>query len=150
MSELSPQPPLDAVDDAIFALPVAIVLFICILYYVVQTLCCKEREAGEILPVTAPPEIVPAQIRPLLFEASEFTDGGGGECVICLCGYEEGEKWLKMKCGHIFHRSCIERWLMVGRHCPLCRSCLSAVVVHCGGATVPQIPQMSDLRRIRT
>ncbi|XP_031100777.1 RING-H2 finger protein ATL28-like [Ipomoea triloba] len=45
------------------------------------------------------------------------------ECAVCLCGIEEGEEIGDlMRCGHIFHRACLDRWLGTGRMtCPLCR-----------------------------
>ncbi|TYJ97408.1 RING-H2 finger protein ATL66-like [Cucumis melo var. makuwa] len=51
------------------------------------------------------------------------------ECVICLNKFEDAQKcrWMK-KCGHIFHRSCIDRWLKTERECPLCRTCVCVVV----------------------
>ncbi|TVU37149.1 hypothetical protein EJB05_10449, partial [Eragrostis curvula] len=55
--------------------------------------------------------------------------GGGGEeeeeCVVCLSGIEEGEEVRELKCRHLFHRSCLDRWLLArpaaAATCPLCR-----------------------------
>ena len=46
------------------------------------------------------------------------------ECAVCLCKIEEGEEVRELRCGHMFHRDCLDRWL--GHRngtCPLCRSC---------------------------
>ena len=48
------------------------------------------------------------------------------ECAVCLCKIEEGEEIRELRCGHMFHRDCLDRW--VGHRngtCPLCRGCLA-------------------------
>ncbi|KAJ4848222.1 hypothetical protein Tsubulata_014394 [Turnera subulata] len=44
------------------------------------------------------------------------------ECAVCLCKVEEGEEIRELRCNHIFHRVCLDRWIEY-RHstCPLCR-----------------------------
>nr|GMD16891.1 E3 ubiquitin-protein ligase RHA2B-like [Ipomoea batatas] len=45
------------------------------------------------------------------------------ECAVCLCKIEEGEEVRDLRCNHIFHRDCLDRWLATGRNsCPLCRT----------------------------
>ncbi|XP_019164598.1 PREDICTED: RING-H2 finger protein ATL1-like [Ipomoea nil] len=45
------------------------------------------------------------------------------ECAVCLCKIEEGEEVRYLRCNHIFHRDCLDRWLATGRNsCPLCRT----------------------------
>jgi hypothetical protein len=44
------------------------------------------------------------------------------ECAICYCEYQKDEKdVVKIKCGHIWHKSCIQKWVAQKDHCPLCR-----------------------------
>jgi hypothetical protein len=47
----------------------------------------------------------------------------GERCLICLSSYETGEECRQLKtCGHMFHKECIDQWLITGRNsCPLCR-----------------------------
>ena len=41
------------------------------------------------------------------------------ECSICLEKIESNQKSIKLKCGHIFHTSCLTK---INNHlCPLCR-----------------------------
>ena len=51
----------------------------------------------------------------------------GAECAVCLCKIEEGEEIRELRCSHMFHRECIDRW--VGHRnngtCPLCRGCIA-------------------------
>ncbi|XP_020703445.1 E3 ubiquitin-protein ligase RNF149-like [Dendrobium catenatum] len=49
-------------------------------------------------------------------------------CSVCLQGLENGREEVSqiVACNHLFHRACLERWLLVGMGstCPLCRSTL--------------------------
>ena len=47
------------------------------------------------------------------------------ECAVCLCEIGEGEEIRQLKCDHLFHRVCLDRWLGYKRlTCPLCRGSL--------------------------
>jgi len=44
------------------------------------------------------------------------------ECAICLMDIQEGEGMRSLPgCGHSFHRSCIDLWLVRQAECPLCK-----------------------------
>lgn len=44
------------------------------------------------------------------------------ECSICLCEVNAGDKIRSLdSCGHTFHRSCIDLWLLRRGDCPLCK-----------------------------
>ncbi|MCL7027586.1 hypothetical protein MKW94_013040 [Papaver nudicaule] len=52
-------------------------------------------------------------------------------CAICLCEYE-GQDEIRplMNCRHIFHGSCLDRWMINNhRSCPLCRTSLVPVQI---------------------
>ena len=43
-------------------------------------------------------------------------------CSICQCGFEKGEKVMKLPCGHTFHAECAEEWLgKYSTNCPVCK-----------------------------
>ena len=42
-----------------------------------------------------------------------------GECSVCLEQITTSK--VKTKCGHFFHKSCIEKWLEQQNTCPICR-----------------------------
>ena len=43
------------------------------------------------------------------------------ECVVCLDAIREGEPVKRLPCGHVFHSSCIDPWLMEEKAvCPTC------------------------------
>ena len=53
------------------------------------------------------------------------------ECAICLEELKEGDRCRVLsKCKHIYHIYCIDRWLLMESHCPLCRGS-----VHASGST---------------
>lgn len=43
------------------------------------------------------------------------------QCSVCLCDISCADRYTT-KCGHIFHRSCMEEWLQHKKECPMCRS----------------------------
>lgn len=43
------------------------------------------------------------------------------ECAICIDRIERGEQ-QSLKCGHYFHKKCIDEWLTQKNECPICRS----------------------------
>ncbi|GLI67274.1 hypothetical protein VaNZ11_011457 [Volvox africanus] len=48
---------------------------------------------------------------------------GTGTCTVCLSGFAPGEELrLLPGCGHVFHCSCIDRWLSTSATCPNCRT----------------------------
>ncbi|VAH41997.1 unnamed protein product [Triticum turgidum subsp. durum] len=45
------------------------------------------------------------------------------ECAVCLSGVGEGDEVRELRCRHVFHRACLDRWLATPpATCPLCRS----------------------------
>lgn len=45
------------------------------------------------------------------------------DCVFCLSRVDEGEEVRELRCRHVFHRACLDRWAEHGqRTCPLCRT----------------------------
>lgn len=44
------------------------------------------------------------------------------ECAICLDDFTEGMRLRRLPCGHVFHSTCISRWLIErSAFCPLCK-----------------------------
>ena len=57
------------------------------------------------------------------------------ECAVCLCEIGEGEEIRQLRCDHLFHRVCLDRWLGYRRlTCPLCRGSLfpCTTITECG------------------
>ncbi|KAF8404535.1 hypothetical protein HHK36_009422 [Tetracentron sinense] len=52
-------------------------------------------------------------------------------CAVCLSKFEEGEEIRELKCKHIFHKDCLDRWLQHdSATCPLCRSLVLPEIVN--------------------
>ena len=63
---------------------------------------------------------------PAAAQGAEQIDEEEPSCTICLCEFEEGEAMTTLPCLHLFHKRCIDRWLLVSqrhrdRSCPLCK-----------------------------
>ncbi|CAI9779273.1 unnamed protein product [Fraxinus pennsylvanica] len=49
--------------------------------------------------------------------------GDSVECAVCLCKIQEEDEIRELRCHHLFHRVCLDRWLSYGHMtCPLCRN----------------------------
>ncbi|KAG2323447.1 hypothetical protein Bca52824_016660 [Brassica carinata] len=57
------------------------------------------------------------------FKFSEPTTRYGNDCVVCLDGFKQGQ-WCRNLpgCGHVFHRKCVDAWLLKAGTCPICRA----------------------------
>lgn len=44
------------------------------------------------------------------------------ECSVCLAAISPGQDIVRLPCGHLYHHTCIVRWLARSRHCPFCRA----------------------------
>lgn len=51
-------------------------------------------------------------------EANKLTK----DCAVCLSEFEVGDEVKTLPaCGHVFHRECVDPWLLAKGSCPLCR-----------------------------
>jgi Ring finger domain len=53
-------------------------------------------------------------------EHAQGLEEDGPHCSICLGEYEEGEKLVRLPCGHIYHEDCVSSWTTNHTRCPLC------------------------------
>lgn len=57
--------------------------------------------------------------------AHKVTEEEQEQCVVCLEDYQVGKVVAKLYCGHLHHRSCIEKWMDQEDNnsgCPACRT----------------------------
>lgn len=53
----------------------------------------------------------------------EEEEDSGNECPVCLTAFVDGEEVRQlMTCKHMFHFSCIDKWLSSKSSCPVCRA----------------------------
>lgn len=59
-------------------------------------------------------------------EKDKNKDSDGQECSICLNRIKDGDFVRKLpKCGHLFHKKCVDKWFKKDKErmsCPVCRS----------------------------
>lgn len=55
-----------------------------------------------------------------LRRASE-TDEDSEKCTICLSQFELDNDVRRLPCMHLFHKDCVDQWLVTNKHCPICR-----------------------------
>ena len=60
------------------------------------------------------------------FELKKFSEIDNKDCcscTVCLLNFEDDDIVRKIKCNHIFHKKCIDEWLLNhSNKCPVCRS----------------------------
>ncbi|KAF7639559.1 RING-type domain-containing protein [Meloidogyne graminicola] len=44
------------------------------------------------------------------------------DCPVCIDPYKPGDICRQLPCRHIFHKSCVDPWLLEHRTCPMCKS----------------------------
>lgn len=44
------------------------------------------------------------------------------DCPVCIDPYRQGDIVRMLPCRHIFHKSCVDPWLLEHRTCPMCKS----------------------------
>lgn len=55
-----------------------------------------------------------------LRRASE-TEEDSEKCTICLSQFEIDNDVRRLPCMHLFHKDCVDQWLVTNKHCPICR-----------------------------
>ena len=49
------------------------------------------------------------------------SNNNNGKCMICLSNFKKGDKESTLPCLHMFHSSCIKKWMFQKSSCPLCK-----------------------------
>lgn len=57
-------------------------------------------------------------------------------CSVCLKDLENGMEFSRFRCSHMFHRSCVDRWLGKNRSCPNCRYKLKITLIFSAALTL--------------
>ena len=57
---------------------------------------------------------------PDLVDYEVVTDLNARECIICLESFECGDHATLIRCGHMYHTTCLYRWFVKKKTCPIC------------------------------
>ncbi|XP_067420076.1 RING finger protein 148 [Emydura macquarii macquarii] len=57
----------------------------------------------------------------ILKEGDKEADTAGESCVVCLEVYKPKDVVRILRCSHLFHRKCIDPWLLKHSTCPVCK-----------------------------
>lgn len=89
------------------------------------------RQSGHPDESAVPPEAMANSCGPLdemtirrntlIFQVTEDQLRSHSACPICLVDFRVGEEALTLRCFHVFHPRCGERWLRENGNCPVCR-----------------------------
>uniref|UniRef100_UPI00358F2758 E3 ubiquitin-protein ligase znrf3-like isoform X2 n=1 Tax=Myxine glutinosa TaxID=7769 RepID=UPI00358F2758 len=117
------------VDIIVFVSLFAIVLIVCLLFYLKMKLS-QRRSHTELTRLTllAMESMETRKYRAKgrrctrkLNRSRAGSLSSGSECAICLEHYTDGEEVRVVSCRHKFHRRCVDPWLLRQRSCPRCR-----------------------------
>jgi hypothetical protein len=42
-------------------------------------------------------------------------------CSICLENFKEDDSVYKLKCDHVYHKTCLDTWFKIKNNCPMCK-----------------------------
>nr|XP_006008995.1 PREDICTED: RING finger protein 150 [Latimeria chalumnae] len=54
-------------------------------------------------------------------DRSQETDSDFDNCAVCIEGYKPNDVVRILPCRHLFHKSCVDPWLLDHRTCPMCK-----------------------------
>ncbi|XP_027710947.1 RING finger protein 148 [Vombatus ursinus] len=57
----------------------------------------------------------------VLKEGDKEVDPNGDSCVVCFDMYKPKDTVRILTCKHLFHKTCIDPWLLAHRTCPMCK-----------------------------
>ena len=62
------------------------------------------------------------QYKGIKIKEYKFVEESSSEiCSICLDNYKKDDILNELKCGHKYHKTCIDDWIKNNNNCPLCR-----------------------------
>uniref|UniRef100_A0A1I7WIR5 RING-type E3 ubiquitin transferase n=1 Tax=Heterorhabditis bacteriophora TaxID=37862 RepID=A0A1I7WIR5_HETBA len=77
---------------------------------------------SEPMPIGASPQDIEKCTEKIQFiKDGEVPENETERCTVCLCDFETGEEVRNLRCTHIFHVNCIDKWLVYNKKCPVCR-----------------------------
>jgi hypothetical protein len=112
--------PVFMILSIIFCLPlVLIILRLLQRFFGISFMEVQQEEGTSHRPQGLTKEML-SRIEKKKYAKGESIADEDAHCVICLGDYVPGEYLKILPCGHHFHATCTDEWLVVNRKCPLC------------------------------
>ncbi|XP_077597866.1 RING finger protein 150 [Stigmatopora nigra] len=74
------------------------------------------------------------------------TEADFDNCAVCIEGYKPNDVVRVLPCRHLFHKSCVDPWLLDHRTCPMCKmNILKALGIALNGDCLDELPLDYDL-----
>ena len=78
-------------------------------------------------PHDSQPPVVEEELSTRHYESTHGSEEHA-DCAVCLCKIGGGEEIRVLKCDHVFHRDCLDRWVgFKNATCPLCRQSVGPI-----------------------
>ncbi len=75
--------------------------------------------------VVANPHPIDAALLPhVAYDSNSLVFTHQTDCVICFTEFKQDETVVNLTCRHMFHESCLSRWLRIKPECPHCRTAI--------------------------
>jgi hypothetical protein len=105
------------------ALLFLLIKLVCDITNSINRICCRTNTVTPTTSIVVQQHVISIVVVPSLPELTThiWKDTEDTMCVICQWDLEQGDNYCKLKCGHNYHKKCINRLLKTGRKCPICR-----------------------------
>ncbi|XP_060921971.1 RING finger protein 150-like [Limanda limanda] len=79
-------------------------------------------------------------------KGDQETEPDFDNCAVCIEGYRPGDVVRVLPCRHLFHKSCVDPWLLDHRTCPMCKmNILKALGIALNADCLDDLPLDYDL-----
>ncbi|XP_051919375.1 RING finger protein 150-like [Hippocampus zosterae] len=79
-------------------------------------------------------------------KGDQETEGDFDNCAVCIEGYKANDVVRILPCRHLFHKSCVDPWLLDHRTCPMCKmNILKALGIALNADCLDELPLDYDL-----
>ncbi|KAI9030372.1 hypothetical protein DFJ74DRAFT_702685 [Hyaloraphidium curvatum] len=93
---------MEAVAVVVLAMQVVAMAFLAAMYS--RTMNTRRRARDPIPPIWTVPLAI--------YDPETVVSGAADPCVICFDDFESGQELRVLPCAHLFHRTCLDSWLM--------------------------------------
>lgn len=120
---------LTMIGIAFFGLCLIIIIFLCC------NLCATSTEQDVMPHFTMRSIAQHPVLSRIVGDFSTLINMGNSDdaCAICMENPTAGEQWKQLHCGHKYHPTCIDTWLITHHTCPICRKPASEIVTRASG-----------------